>query len=179
MSRAIVRHLSCIVIAAVFLSACDGGGSVDGNQLPESNQPGSQPSTTLSFASREAQVSVNNGVLLRTLAAPASIEYTFDDLQVLVFAPMCAGCHTGGGVTQPSVFDFTTADASYQTLLNQSSQHSSGSSLVVAGNADGSYLMDSLEGRQLSGSRMPMRSAAVPDELLLSIRAWIDDGANR
>jgi len=171
-------RLSFLLTTLALISACDGV-ALEGNSQPDSGQPGSQPSSTLTFSPREAMTEISNGVLLRTLASPAESQYDFDDLQVLVFGPMCAGCHTGGGLTQPSSFDFTNADASYYTLLNQASQHPQATPLVVPGKASESYLLDSLEGRQISGSRMPMRSAAVSQNLLAAIRNWIDHGAER
>jgi hypothetical protein len=115
---------------------------------------------------------------LRTTLATQTVA-SFDDLQVLVFGPMCAGCHTGGGLTQPSVMDLTTADASFAALVNQPGFNEPQSTLVVPGNASSSYLMRTLHGTQTTGSRMPMRAAPLSDELLASVQAWIDNGAPR
>ena len=54
---------------------------------------------------------------------------------------------------------------------------SCGGTLVVAGNADASYLVDKLEGSQCSGRQMPRNSPALSAGEIADVRAWIDAGA--
>lgn len=171
------------MLASLVLAACDSSTpDVNGNFTANDGEVGSQPRTSFTFATDPNLVSnrrsnPGEGVLRSTLASNSVT--SFNDLQVLVFGPMCSGCHIGGGQTQPSVMDMTTADASYANLVNQPSTNLPSQTLVIPGNTDTSYLVDLLEGTQATGSRMPMRSSPLSDELIASVRAWIDNGAPR
>jgi hypothetical protein len=48
---------------------------------------------------------------------------------------------------------------------------------VIPGNADGSYLIVKLEGRQSVGSRMPLGGQPLNDTDLTNIKNWINRGA--
>lgn len=180
-------HLPAWPVVATALTlaitACDSSApEITGNTTANDGAPGSRPRTTLTFANDPnlatgGHSTPGESALRSTLAS--STPTSFDDLQVLVFGPMCSGCHMGGGISQPSVMDMTTADASYAALVNTPATHSSANILVEPGNAGNSYLVQTLEGTQPSGSRMPMRSAPLSDELLAAVRTWIDNGAQR
>lgn len=49
---------------------------------------------------------------------------------------------------------------------------------VIAGNADGSYLIIKLEGRQSRGSRMPKGEPALSANTIQTIKNWINNGAS-
>lgn len=176
-----------MVLPLVFLfavSACDSTSpspSAEGNSRPSEGQAGSQPSSSLTFSPRSSTNSgaanKDTGVLNTTLTQADS--GSFNDLQVLVFGPMCSGCHIGGGSEQPALLDFTSDDNSYASLVNFSSINEPALSLVQPGNPSGSYLLKVLEGTQATGSRMPLRARPVSDELIAKIRAWIEAGAKR
>ncbi len=48
---------------------------------------------------------------------------------------------------------------------------------VIAGDAQNSYLVKKLEGRQTVGARMPLNGAPLDNIDLTNIRNWIDQGA--
>lgn len=84
-------------------------------------------------------------------------------------------CHGGGqgGLTLSS-----TASVSYTNLVNVSSP-TSGEIRVIPGDAQNSYLVKKLEGRQApgQGARMPLGGSPLDDTDLANIRRWIDQGA--
>ena len=49
---------------------------------------------------------------------------------------------------------------------------------VIAGNADGSYLVIKLEGRQTAGASMPLGGQPLDQTDITNIRNWITQGAN-
>lgn len=112
-------------------------------------------------------------------AVQSTAQATLDDIQALVFTPQCSGCHTGGGQTLPSIMNLTTADASYQSLVDVNSISVAELSRVQSGDADQSFLIHKLEGTQSVGSRMPFRGRALDSETIDLIRQWIDNGAQR
>lgn len=177
--------IAVAIMATWIVSGCsDSGVGVAGNSSPPSGESGSQPSTSLTFSNRadvegELRTEPGDGVLISTLASSDSEPLSFEELQVLVFGPMCAGCHVGGGISQPSVFDFTNADATYESLVNQPSTLDPAMTLVVPGNANESQLVRTLLGTQTLGSRMPLRAEPVSDDLMSAIQVWIDSGAAR
>jgi len=131
------------VLATCLLSACDGGGDKSVNILPPAGEPGSNPQSSLTFSHDlqtldSSPAEVKGGVLRTTLSSASQPTVTLDDLQIMVFGPMCSGCHSGDGLSQPAVFDFSSA-----------------------------------------GSRMPMRSAPLNEDLMTAVRLWIDEGAKR
>lgn len=82
-----------------------------------------------------------------------------------------SGCHgTGeGGLTM------TSAATAYAHLVNITSP-ASGEVRVIPGNANDSYLVKKLEGRQSVGVRMPVGGQLNTTDLQ-NIKNWIDQGA--
>ncbi len=117
-----------------------------------------------------------------TVMSPVIMGPTLDDIQAAVFGPTCstAGCHTGGGVALPSIMNLTSAQASFDSLVNIASLEVPGAIRVLPGDPDNSYLIRKIEGTAAVGDRMP---AGSPDPLdpaiIASIRQWIADGALR
>jgi len=117
-----------------------------------------------------------------TVMSPVIMGPTLDDIQAAVFGPTCstAGCHTGGGVALPSIMNLTSAQASFDSLVNIASLEVPGAIRVLPGDPDNSYLNHKIEGTAAVGDRMP---AGSPDPLdpaiIASIRQWIADGALR
>jgi hypothetical protein len=83
-------------------------------------------------------------------------------------------CHGGaqGGLTLSA-----TASVSYANLVNVPSPNESGEVRVIPGDAQNSYLVKKLEGRQSMGARMPLGGSPLDDTDLTNIRRWIDQGA--
>jgi hypothetical protein len=107
---------------------------------------------------------------------------TLDDIQASVFSVSCAssGCHSGpSGNSLPAGMDLTNADASFANLVGISSLQQTALLRVAAGDPDGSYLIQKLEGTAASGSRMPLGAPALDQTVVDDIRQWISDGANR
>ncbi len=117
-----------------------------------------------------------------TVMSPVIMGPTLDDIQAVVFGPTCstAGCHTGGGVALPSIMNLTSAQASFDSLVNIASLEVPGAIRVLPGDPDNSYLIHKIEGTAAVGDRMP---AGSPDPLdpavIADIRQWIADGALR
>ncbi len=117
-----------------------------------------------------------------TVMGPVIMGPTLDDIQTAVFGPTCssAGCHAGGGATLPSIMDLTSAQASFDNLVNVASLQSPGAIRVVPFDPDGSYLIHKLEGTAAVGGRMPAGSPNPLDPAIIAnIRQWIADGARR
>ena len=83
-----------------------------------------------------------------------------------------AECHGSGqgGLTM------TTAAVAYANLVNVTSPNS-GETRVIPGNANDSYVVKKLEGRQSVGDRMPLGSSPLSTTDLQNIKNWINEGA--
>jgi len=107
---------------------------------------------------------------------------TLDDLQASVFSPTCAvsGCHTGPtSNVLPAGMDLTDADASFASLVGNSSLQQPALLRVAPGDPDSSYLVRKIEGTAASGARMPLGGGVLDQALVDDLRQWIADGANR
>jgi hypothetical protein len=119
---------------------------------------------------------------LFTVAAPAQMGPTLDEIQANVFTPTCGvgGCHTGPtGDTLPGGMDLTSADASFANLVGVSSVQVPELSRVEAGDPNNSYLIQKLEGTASEGEQMPFGGTPLDQAVIDDIRQWIADGAER
>lgn len=110
------------------------------------------------------------------------LQPSLDSIQANVFGPTCAvaGCHSGpAGGSLPQGMDLSSADASFASLVGVSSVQNPALLRVSAGDADGSYLVQKLEGTAGIGQRMPAGGAPLDQATIDVIRAWIDSGAAR
>ena len=117
-----------------------------------------------------------------SVAAPAEMGPTLDEIQANVFTPTCSvsGCHTGPmGDTLPGGMDLTNADASFTNLVGVASIQVPELSRVEAGDPDNSYIIQKLEGTAAEGERMPFGGPALDQAVIDDIRQWIADGAER
>ena len=117
-----------------------------------------------------------------TVTGPAIPGPTLDEIQAAVFGPTCAtaGCHSGGGGDLPTVMDLTSAQASFDNLVNIASLEVPALLRVMPGDPDNSYLIQKLEGTAAEGDRMPLDSSEPLDPATIAaIRQWIADGAPR
>jgi hypothetical protein len=117
-----------------------------------------------------------------TIAAPAEMGPTLDEIQANVFTPTCSvsGCHTGPmGDTLPGGMDLTDADASFANLVGVPSIQVPELSRVEAGDADNSYIIQKLEGTADEGEQMPFGGTPLDQAVIDDIRQWIADGAER
>lgn len=97
-----------------------------------------------------------------------------DDIQEIFDRRGCSNttCH---GSTRAANLDLQQG-ASYTNLVNMPSTSESGTR-VIPGNADASYLVIKLEGRQTVGSSMPIGGAALDATDLTNIKNWVNRGA--
>jgi hypothetical protein len=117
---------------------------------------------------------------LFSVAAPAEMGPTLDDIQASVFTPICSACHTGPmGDTLPGGMDLTGADASFASLVGVPSVQVPELSRVAAGDPDNSYLIHKLEGTAAEGEQMPFGGTPLEQAVIDDIRQWIADGAER
>lgn len=110
------------------------------------------------------------------------LQASLDSIQANVLAPTCAvsGCHSGpSGPNLPGGMDLTTADNSFNNLVNLPSVQIPALQRVTPGDADASYLVQKLEGTAAGGQRMPLAGPPLDQATIDVIRAWIDNGANR
>jgi hypothetical protein len=70
-----------------------------------------------------------------------------------------------------------TAGNSYAELVGVASTNEPARTRVIAGDAENSYLVVKLEGRQSVGSRMPLTGSPLDNIDLTNVRNWIDQGA--
>ena len=117
-----------------------------------------------------------------SVAAPAEMGPTLDEIQANVFTPTCSvsGCHTGPmGGTLPGGMDLTSADASFTNLVGVPSIQVPELSRVEAGDPDNSYLVQKLEGTASEGEQMPFGGTPLDQAVIDDIRQWIAEGAER
>ena len=113
-----------------------------------------------------------------TAPTPVSTAPTLSQIQTQIFDPGCASCHTDVGRT-PSGGTNLKAGASFAALVNVPSNAKTGAIRVIPGNANGSYLIQKLEGDAgIVGGRMPRTGPPfLTDAQVKMIRDWIAAGA--
>ena len=147
MTKALTRSLA--VAAALTLAACgDSGTGPDDN----GNTGGGNGNT-------------------RTIVADPSFATV---IQEIFNRRGCAAgdCH---GSSQSAGLSLASG-SSYANLVNVASTQAS-TLRVIPGNADGSYLIVKVEGRQTLGDRMPQGGAALDNIDLTNLKNWINRGA--
>jgi hypothetical protein len=97
-----------------------------------------------------------------------------NDIQPIFNQNGCAngGCH---GVAMAANLDLQPG-ASHANLVNVTATREP-LLRVIPGNADGSYLVVKLEGRQSVGSQMPLGGQPLSETDLTNIKNWINRGA--
>jgi hypothetical protein len=84
-----------------------------------------------------------------------------------------SSCH---GATPAGGLDLRSGN-SHAALVGVRSTNEPSQTRVIAGNAQGSYLVIKLEGRQQVGTQMPQGRGTLDNIDLTNIRNWIDQGA--
>ncbi len=97
-----------------------------------------------------------------------------DDVQP-IFNANCTSqfCH---GAAESAGLKLTSGN-SYAELVDVTSTSEPPAKRVLANDAENSYIVIKLEGRQTVGVRMPSGAAALSDDDIQTIRNWIDSGA--
>ncbi len=96
-----------------------------------------------------------------------------------IFTANCAiaGCHSSAAAA--SGLDLSEGNT-YDHLVNQPSSQEQDLLLVKPSDAENSYLVIKIEGRQTSGTqKMPINKSALSDDEIQLIRNWIDKGAEQ
>ena len=96
------------------------------------------------------------------------------DIQPIFISRGCTGSNCHGSALQDGL-DLRTG-AAYASLVNVDAV-SENFKRVLPGNAQDSYLVIKLEGRQTVGSQMPLVGAHLDNVELTNIRNWINNGA--
>lgn len=92
----------------------------------------------------------------------------------------CVRCHTPGRSGFREVgMDFSTPDIAYAHLVGVRSVLKPGVLRVAPGDADNSFLIHKLEGRDLVGVRMPQNADPLTPGQIQIIARWIQRGAPR
>ncbi len=122
-------------------------------------------------SSSDAPTGSDSGGGNRTVKASPSFA---TDIQEIFNRRGCTGgnCH---GSAQQQGLDLR-AGAAYSNLVNVSSTETT-ALRVNPGDAQNSYLVIKVEGRQTVGVRMPMNLAPLDSIDIQNIRNWIDQGA--
>ena len=113
-----------------------------------------------------------------TPTPPVSTAPTLTQIQVQIFDPGCASCHTDVG-RNPAAGLNLKAGSSFAQLVGVASLQNPGAVRVIAGNANTSYLVQKLEGSAgIVGLRMPRNGPPfLTDAQVKFIRDWITAGA--
>jgi hypothetical protein len=97
----------------------------------------------------------------------------FAEDMVPVFKDHCIRCHDesgGGGLV-------LTPEKAYSETVEVKSLNEPDYMLVNPGDAEISYIIIKLEGRQSVGAQMPRGGGPLPDETIQTIKNWINQGA--
>lgn len=99
-------------------------------------------------------------------------------IQTQIFDVSCAGCHTDNG-RSPAAGMNLRAGSAFTNLVNVASSGLPSAVRVIPGNANGSYLVQKLEGAPgIVGLRMPRNGPPyLTDAQVKMVRDWITAGA--
>jgi len=97
------------------------------------------------------------------------------DIQEIIARRGCAGalCH---GAAVSAGLDLRTA-AAYSNLVNVTALEDNSKKRVLPGDAQNSYIIIKVEGRQTVGGQMPLGGPPLDSVDLMNLRNWIDQGA--
>ena len=92
-----------------------------------------------------------------------------------IFSSNCAvsGCHNSTASEGLILLE----GQAYANIVNIDSRQDQAKKLVLPADATNSYLVMKIEGRQTSGSRMPLNRSALSDIRIQNIKNWVNRGA--
>jgi cytochrome c553 len=109
--------------------------------------------------------------------SPTPTAPTLSQIQSQIFDSACVTCHTDVGRVPAASLNLRPG-ASFPNLVNVQSTGKPGAIRVRPGDANGSYLVQKLEGAaDIVGARMPRNAAPLSDAQVKMIRDWINAGA--
>ena len=115
-----------------------------------------------------------NGNPITQSTPPIPLRPTFVSIQANIFTQNCAlsGCHTGNSAPLGLRLD---SGNSFVNIFEQPSTEAPGSTLIIPGDPDNSYLVRKIEGT--AGARMPKDLPALSPQKIQAIRDWVTNGA--
>lgn len=146
-------HFGKLLILLVFcfgLMACEAG---DGDGLNDDGRP------------------------LSEVGAIVALSPSLESLQANLFTPNCtdSGCHSGSAAPLGLSLE---AGRSFSNLVSIASVQQPDKFRIKPGDASNSYLVQKVEGASgITGSRMPRLRSRLDQELIDTLRLWIDNGA--
>ena len=100
---------------------------------------------------------------------------TLTELQADLFTPTCGPCH--GAADGSGGLDLRDG-STFASLVGTASVGSPTNTRVIAGDADGSYIVMKLTGAAgIAGDQMPQGNPGIDDTRMARLRSWIEDGA--
>jgi mono/diheme cytochrome c family protein len=114
------------------------------------------------------------------------IDPTWSSIYTNIIEPACVICHgpTGATFVEASQLDLGTSRLAYDSLVGVAAMGMDCAGMaadrVIAGDADGSFLVHKLENETAGGGAIcggPMPVVPLPASQIAVIRQWIDDGA--
>ncbi len=154
--------------------AC-GAPVIGATRLPDAGDPG-----------QDCGVMVDVGECVVRFEPPEPPEPTWASIYDFFAGSNCVtGCHDGASegaadVFMQSMLDLSDQSTAYTEMVGVTAEGDDCAdmgTLVEAGNAEGSLLIQKLEGTQSCGEAMPDGRPLFPEEFITPIRQWIDDGA--
>ena len=122
-----------------------------------------------------ASAGPTSAVLSVVVAAPVSAPSFAADINPIFRNDGCLSCHGGGGAGGLALS--TDPSTSYANLVDVPSRDAPAYLRVERYDSFDSYLVMKLEGRQLSGSAMPLGRGSLSAAKISKIKQWIDAGA--
>ncbi len=98
------------------------------------------------------------------------------DIQAAIFNTSCAvgGCHDSTASQGLNL----SQGSSYNNIVDVNSTQDPAKKLVSPSDANNSYLVIKIEGRQSIGGRMPLNRSPLSSAKIQNIKNWINNGAN-
>jgi hypothetical protein len=114
--------------------------------------------------------------LVLAAPGPGPSAATLSQIQNEIFNNSCAfsGCHAGGS---PAAGMNLSSGQSFSNLVNRPSSQNASLTRVIPFDANGSLIVQKLEGTAPVGSRMPLGRAPLSNSEIQTVREWIDAGA--
>jgi mono/diheme cytochrome c family protein len=125
-------------------------------------------------AAGNATSSTAVAVTIDNVAAPA---VSLATLQANLFGPVCSGCHSGVGAALPGSMNLTSQASTAAALINVTSLEVPSLKRVLPGDPANSYVVHKISGTQTVGGRMPLGGAALSQQQIDDVKAWIQAGA--
>lgn len=126
---------------------------------------------TIGGCSSDSPSGTDNGDVI----PPSDVSFSGEVLPIFSAAGCAASsCHS---TSRQSAGLELTASAAFNELVNINSSQDGSRKRILPGDAQNSYLIMKLEGRQTIGNRMPLGQTPLSTRNIQVIGTWIDEGA--